>query len=112
MFRANTFSNTTPETALLTGAPLQVRIGIDDADYEVHDLSPTGFSIASAPQLARDTATPVHVSFALTPRLSISLRAVARGWQAPEQRQWFDFVDADRDILAVLLLASDTTVVH
>lgn len=112
MFRANTISNTTPETPLLATSPLQARIGIDDVGYEVHDLSPTGFSIASGEKSSLDPAAPVHVSFSVTPRLSISLRAVARPMRAREDRQWFDFIDADRDILTVLLLAHDATVVH
>jgi hypothetical protein len=110
MFRAIPATHSLEQTPLAPGLPLQVRIGIEDIDYDVHDLSPRGFAIIWSRPLPPDATA--HVSFRLAPGLSISLQATARSWQADSERQWFEFGDVDRDILAVLLLASGTSIVH
>lgn len=110
MFRAIPATHPLEQTPIASGLPLQVRIGIEDIDYDVHDLSPTGFAIIWSTPLAPDTMA--HVSFRLAPGLSISVQATARTWQADSERQWFEFGDVDRDILAVLLLTSGTSIVH
>jgi hypothetical protein len=110
MFRATPVISPLDQAPIVSALQLQVRIGIEDADYDVHDLSSNGFAITWASPLPADS--PVHVSFRLAPGLSISLQATARTWLEDSQRQWFEFGDVDRDILAVLLLTSGTAIVH
>jgi hypothetical protein len=110
MFRTTDVTATTQTTPLAGATPLQVRIGIEDVDYEVYDLSPTGFAINSPAPLAPGTLT--HVSFRLAPGLSISLQTRARTWRVESEQQWFEFGDVDRDILTVLLLSNESSLVH
>lgn len=110
MFRATRATNAFDHMPIASALPLQVRIGIEDGEYDVHHLSSNGFAITPLSPLAPDTLT--HVSFRLAPGLSVSLQAKARTWQAGSERQWFEFGDVDREILAVLLLSSGTSLVH
>lgn len=87
---------------------VRVRIGLEEAAHAVKQLSVTGFSIASpTPRLP---GVRTHVSFQLPAGLSISFEAVARPGRAGLQR--FDFVDADPELLDLLLTAADTSVIH
>lgn len=108
MFRTTDVTPAAPSTPLAAATPLQARIGIEDVEYEVYNLSPTGFAINSPRPLAPDTLT--HMSFRLAPGLSISLQTRARAWQLESEQQWFEFADVDRDILAVLLLSNESSV--
>jgi hypothetical protein len=110
MFRTTPVTTATQPTPPATETPLQVRLGIEDVDYEGHDLSSTGFAISSPAPLTPGTLT--HVSFRLAPGLSISLQTRARTWQMDSEQQWFEFGDVDRDILAVLLLSNQSSLVH
>lgn len=110
MFRTTRIATAVEDRLAASTAPLHVRIGIEDVEYDVQDLSAHGFAITRPSPLAPDTRT--HVSFRLAPGLSISLQATARTWQAASARQWFDFGEVDRDILRLLLMSTQTSIVH
>ena len=89
---------------------LTVRLGLEDLDYRVRDLSAAGFEISPLRPLAQGSL--VHVSFQVPQGLSISVRAIARRWQGSSGRQWFDFTDVDREVINLLLLATEGAGVH
>ncbi|MFO7302132.1 MAG: PilZ domain-containing protein [Acidobacteriota bacterium] len=96
-----------PEETVLQ---VTARLGLEDLEYRVRELSADGFAISPLRPLAPGSV--VHVSFQLPAGLSISVRAVARRWHGSSGRQWFEFTDVDREVINLLLLATESTGVH
>jgi hypothetical protein len=92
-----------------TALSVRVRLGIENSEYRVLELTARGFAIPLATPMP--AGTRLHVSFRLRAGLSISLEAAARAHEASSNAQWFDFVGVDRDVLN-LLLSRDAWVVH
>lgn len=104
-------SHTPPAAEASTMAPvLRVRIDLEEFDYPVHDLTADGFSISPIRPLAPGTS--VHIAFHVPSGLSISIQAIARSWQDDPDLQWFEFTDIDREVINLLLLATETIGVH
>jgi len=87
---------------------IRVRIGLEETAHPVKHLSLAGFSVVSPTPY--QPGVRAHVSFQLPAGLSISFEAIARPGRAGLQR--FDFIDADPELLDLLLAAADTSVIH
>ena len=89
---------------------MYVRINLEDRHYQVHDLTPNGFSITATRPVSQGTGA--HVSFKMPGGLTVSVEAVAATCEDGAPLQWFEFVDVDREVIGLLMMASATTGVH
>jgi len=87
-----------------------VRINLEAREHRVHDLTPDGFSIAAIRPFSQGTST--HAAFKVPGGLTISVEAVAAWCDDGAPLQWFQFVDADREVIGLLMMALATTGVH
>lgn len=91
-------------------APVRVRLGLEETAYPVQHLTADGFSVASGSP--RTPGLHTHVSFQLTGGLSISFEVVARALQGLSGLQRFDFIEADPDLIELLLTTAESDVIH
>lgn len=89
---------------------VSVRLNLEDHEYRVHDLTPDGFSVAGLRPVRKGLVT--HASFTVPEGLTISVKAVAAACEHGATLQWFDFVDVDREVIRLLMMAAGTTGVH
>ena len=83
---------------------------LEETAYAVQHLTVDGFSIA--PGAPRTPGLHAHVSFQLAGGLSISFEVVARTTQGLSGLQRFDFVEADPDLIELLLTTAESDVIH
>lgn len=110
MLRSSRATHVSDQPPSYHSPEVRVRIGLEEAAYSIQQLTSEGFSIA--PAAARTPGMRMHASFILPGGLSISFEVVARASRKLSGLQQFDFVDADPDLLDLLLTTADTDVVH
>lgn len=110
MLRSSQATQVPPQHLSHEAPEVQVRIDLEETAHEVRHLTAEGFT--TAPAAPRTPGMHAHVSFQLPGGLSISFEVVARAWQQASRVQRFDFVDADPDLLELLLTTADSRVIH
>jgi hypothetical protein len=90
--------------------PVRVRLGLEETAYAVQHLTVDGFSII--PGSPRTPGAHSHVSFQLDGGLSISFEVVAHSAHTLSGLQRFDFIDADPDLIQLLLTTAKSDVIH
>lgn len=90
---------------------IRVRLGIEEADHGLHEITGRSFSIALSSPLP--IGTRLFVAFRLPDvGLSISMEAAAGPWERNTGVQRFTFVEPAQELVNLLLLSSDTPAVH
>jgi hypothetical protein len=88
---------------------LRVTIGAHTGQWRLHHIDSHTFSVIGCP-VPEDHV--VHVGVVLSPILRVTLRARAHAPDHGENRQFFSFVNAEPEVLDLVLSAAPAVQVH